>query len=348
MQFTATQIAELINGSIIGNASTSVKGFGKIEEATEQQLSFLANPKYEEYLYASNAGIVIINQSLQLKHSVKNTLIVVPDAYAAFAKLLQFYQTLQAPNTQGVDEPSFIHSTVNLPSRHYIGAFSYLSEGVVLGDGCCIYPNVFIGKNVTIGANVTLHPGVVIYHGCVLGSNITLHAGVVIGADGFGFAPQPNGSYEKVPQIGNVIIEDNVEIGANTCIDRATIGSTTIKNGVKLDNLIQIAHNAELGNNTVIAAQAGISGSTKLGDGCVVGGQAGIVGHIQVAPGTKINAQSGVTKTIKLPNTSLTGTPASDFTANLRLQAHGRNLPKLEARIKQLEETIQQLLNKSN
>lgn len=345
MQFTATQIAQLIQGTVVGNAHAIVSSFGKIEEATENQLSFLANPKYEEHLYTSKASVVIINQSLQLKQPVTPTLITVPDAYAAFAKLLQFYQGLQKPTVQGVEEHSMVHPSVQLPPKHYIGAFTYISEKVTLGDGCIIFPNVFIGKNVQLGSHVTLHPGVVIYHGCVVGNHVTIHAGAVIGADGFGFAPQSDGSYEKVPQIGNVIIEDNVEIGANTCIDRATIGSTVVKQGVKLDNLIQIAHNAELGSHTVIAAQAGISGSTKLGRGCVVGGQAGIVGHIQLAPGSKINAQSGVTKTIKTPNTSLTGTPASDFTTNLRLQAQVRNLPKLEARIKQLEETLSQLLN---
>jgi UDP-3-O-[3-hydroxymyristoyl] glucosamine N-acyltransferase len=345
MQFTATQIAQLIQGTVVGNAHASVSSFGKIEEATEQQLSFLANPKYEEHLYTSKASVVIINQSLQLKQPVTPTLITVPDAYAAFAKLLQFYQSLQQPTAQGVEEHAVVHPSVQLPAKHYVGAFTYISEKVILGDGCVIYPNVFIGKNVQLGNHVTLHPGVVIYHGCVVGNHVTIHAGAVIGADGFGFAPQADGSYEKVPQIGNVIIEDHVEIGANTCIDRATIGSTVVKKGVKLDNLIQVAHNAEVGSHTVIAAQAGISGSTKLGTGCVIGGQAGIVGHIQLAPGSKINAQSGVTKTIKTPNTSLTGTPASDFTTNLRLQAQVRNLPKLEARIKQLEEAISQLLN---
>ncbi|MBU3714371.1 MAG: UDP-3-O-(3-hydroxymyristoyl)glucosamine N-acyltransferase [Ferruginibacter sp.] len=321
----------------------AVDSFGKIEEAKKNQLAFLANPKYEDYLYTTKASIVIINESLQLKQPIKSTLIRVTDAYSAFAILLEKYQQIQTFQLVGIQQPVYIDATAKTGDNVYIGAFAYVGEKSIIGDGVKIYPGAYIGNNVVIGNHSIIHPGVKIYHGCIVGSSVIIHAGTVIGADGFGFAPQKDGSLKKVPQIGNVIIEDYVEIGANSTIDRATIGSTIIKSGAKLDNLLQIAHNVEVGNNTVIAAQAGVSGSTKIGNNVMIGGQAGIVGHLQIANGSKINAQSGVSKSMKIPNTAVTGSPAYDYTSALRSQAIAKNLPALEKRIKELENIIKTL-----
>ncbi|MEN9570068.1 MAG: hypothetical protein RL172_1299 [Bacteroidota bacterium] len=347
MQFSAAQIAMMINGRIEGDAAAIVSSFGKIEEASSGQLSFLANPKYEEYLYHTQASIIIINESLELKKPVSAALIRVPDAYIAFATLLEKYQQLQQQQLSGIEQPAFIDATANIGNQTYIGAFAYLGQQVIIGNGTKIYPQVFIGANCTIGENCIIHPGVKIYHNSIIGNEVTIHAGTVIGSDGFGFAPQADGSYKKVPQMGNVIIEDRVEIGANSTIDRATIGSTIIKTGAKLDNLLQIAHNVEVGSNSVIAAQAGVSGSTKIGKNVMIGGQAGIVGHIHIADGSKINAQSGVSKSIKNPNTVVTGTPAFDYTPALRSQAVARNLPELEQRVKALEKILTEMLTKA-
>lgn len=347
MTFSAAQIALLINGKVEGDANTSVASFGKIEEAQPGQLSFLANPKYEEYLYSTTASVIIINDALELKQPVKAALIRVPDAYSAFATLLAKYQELASQQMTGVQEPSYIAKTASYGEQVFIGAFAYIGENVKIGTNTKIYPNAYLGDNVIVGNNSVIHPGVKIYHQCVIGDNVTIHAGTVIGSDGFGFAPQADGSFKKVPQIGNVVVEDNVEIGANTTIDRATIGSTIIKSGAKLDNLIQIAHNVEIGNSTVIAAQSGISGSTKIGNGVMVGGQVGIVGHIQIGDGAKINAQSGVSKSLD-PGKAVTGSPAFDYTAALRSQAVNRRLPELEKRVKELEAIIKQLLEKEN
>jgi UDP-3-O-[3-hydroxymyristoyl] glucosamine N-acyltransferase len=344
MQFSAAQISLLINGKTEGDANVTVGSFGKIEEAGAGQLAFLANPKYEEYLYSTGASIIIVNDSLELKQPVAATLIRVADAYTAFASLLTKYQEIESQQLMGIQEPAYIASTAKVGEKVFIGAFAYLAEGVVLGNHVKIHPQVYLGKNVRIGDNSVLHPGVKIYHDCVIGKNVTIHAGTVIGGDGFGFAPQADGTFKKVPQIGNVEIEDFVEIGSNATIDRATMGSTIIRRGAKLDNLIQIAHNVEVGHHTVIAAQAGISGSTKIGSGVMIGGQAGLVGHLQIADGARINAQSGVTKSIKSPGGAVTGTPAHDYTSTLRSQAVARNLPELEKRLKELEEQIRQLL----
>lgn len=343
MTFSAAQIALLINGTIEGDPSASVNSFGKIEEAGEGQLSFLANPKYEDYIYTTKASVIIINEGFQLKQPVQATLIRVADAYTAFATLLSKYQEIMQQQLSGVQEPSYIAKTAVYGQQVFIGAFAYLGEKVKIGNNTKIYPNAFIGDNVSVGDNCIIHPGVKIYHDCVIGNNVIIHAGTVIGSDGFGFAPQADGSFKKVPQIGNVVIQDNVEIGANATIDRATIGSTLIKSGAKLDNLIQIAHNVEIGNSTVIAAQAGVSGSTKIGNGVMIGGQAGIVGHIQLGDGAKVNAQSGVSKSID-PGKAVTGSPAYDYTAALRSQAVSRKLPELEKRVKELEALIKQLL----
>jgi UDP-3-O-[3-hydroxymyristoyl] glucosamine N-acyltransferase len=344
MQFTAIQISILVNGKIEGNSNAAVTSFGKIEEAEQGQLSFLANPKYEDFLYTTNASIVIINDGYELRQPVKATLIRVSDAYSAFALLLSKYQEMVTQQLKGIQQPSFIATSANLAADVFIGAFSYIGENVKIGKNTKIFPNSFIGDNVTIGENCIIHPGVKIYHDCVLHNQVIIHAGTVIGSDGFGFAPQADGSFKKVPQIGNVVIEDNVEVGANTTIDRATMGSTCIRSGAKLDNLIQIAHNVEVGESTVIAAQVGVSGSTKIGKNVMIGGQAGLVGHIQIADGSKINAQSGVSKSLKEPYSAVTGTPAGDYTSSLRSQAVFRNLPQLEKRVQELEELVKQLM----
>ena len=348
MQFTAAQIAMIVNGRVEGNADMAVSSFGKIEEAQKGQLAFLANPKYEEFLYSTAASIIIINETQELKQPVEATLVKVPDAYSAFATLLDKYQQLQRQQLNGIQQPVYISATAKVGDNVYIGAFAYLGDNVVVADGAKIYPNAYLGNNVVVGENTIIHPGVKIYHDCVIGKNVSIHAGTVIGSDGFGFAPQADGTLKKVPQIGNVIIEDGVEIGANATIDRATIGSTLIKSGAKLDNLLQIAHNVEVGNNSVIAALSGISGSTKVGNNVMIGGQVGIVGHIKIADGSKINAQSGVSKSIKKPNSAVTGSPAFDYTAALRSQAASRNLPALEKRVSDLEKKLKEIMEKNN
>ena len=345
MQFTAAQIAVLVNGKVDGNADIAVDSFGKIEEAQQGQLAFLANPKYDDFLYTTKASIIIVNDTQELKQSITATLIKVPDAYSAFATLLDKYQQIQQQQLTGIQQPVYIDATAKIGENVFIGAFAYIGKNVVIGDGTKIYPSTFIGDNVTIAQHTILHPGVKIYHDCIIGSNVTIHAGSVIGADGFGFAPQTDGSFKKVPQIGNVLIEDNVEIGSNTCIDRATIGSTIIKSGAKLDNLLQIAHNVEVGNNTVIAAQTGVSGSTKIGNNVMIGGQAGLAGHLIIGDGAKINAQTGVGKAVK-PGTSVTGTPFDEFSKYMRNQAFVRSLPQMEKRLKELEALVKELRKK--
>lgn len=343
MNFSASQIALIVNGTVEGDENVLVSSFGKIEDAKTGQLTFLANRKYEEYLYRTGASVIIINENFKLKEPVSATLVRVPDAYSAFAALLSRYQQMVAQQIKGIQQPSYIASTASYGENVFIGAFAYLGDNVKLGNNTKVFPNVFIGDNVKIGDDTIIHPGVKIYRECVIGDRVVIHAGTVIGSDGFGFAPQADGSFKKIPQMGNVVIENNVEIGANCTIDRATIGSTIIRAGAKLDNLIQIAHNVEIGNNTVIAAQAGVSGSTKIGKGVMIGGQAGIVGHLQIGDGAKINAQSGVSKSIDAGK-AVTGSPAHDYTATLRSQALSRNLPELEKRVKELETLVRQLL----
>ena len=344
MQFSADQIAMIIGARIEGNPNATVASFGKIEEAEVGQLSFLANPKYEEYVYSTKASIVIINESFELKQPVSATLLRVEDAYMSFANLLSKYQEMQTQQLSGIQQPSYIAETATMGENVFVAAFSYIGNNVQVGNNVKLFPGVFLGENVKVGDNSILHAGVKIYKDCILGKNVIIHAGTVIGSDGFGFAPATDGSFKKIPQIGNVVLEDYVEIGANTTVDRATMGSTIIKAGAKLDNLIQVGHNAEIGNNTVIAAQSGVSGSTKIGNNVMIGGQAGIVGHITIADGSKINAQSGVSKSLKNPNSIVTGSPAYEYTAALRSQAISRKLPDLEKRITELETLIQQLL----
>lgn len=344
MQFSASQIAQIINGKVEGDANISIASFGKIEEATEGQLTFFANAKYEDFLYHTNASIVIISDAYELKKPIKAALIRVADAYTAFATLLSKYQEIAQQMLTGIQEPCYIAKTASYGEHVFIGAFAYLGDHVKIGNHTKIYPYTFVGDKVSIGENSIIHPGVKIYHDCVIGNNVIIHAGTVIGSDGFGFAPQSDGTLKKVPQIGNVVIEDNVEIGANATIDRATIGSTLIKKGAKLDNLIQIAHNVEVGDSTVIAAQAGISGSTKIGKGVMIGGQAGLAGHLLVADGSKINAQAGLGKSLKTPGTAVTGSPAYDYNKAIRSQATARNLPELEKRIIELEAMVKLLM----
>jgi UDP-3-O-[3-hydroxymyristoyl] glucosamine N-acyltransferase len=345
MVFSAKKISSLIDGKIEGDPEVIVSSFGKLEEAQAGQLAFLANPKYEEFLYSTKASIIIINDSQQVDKKVDATLIRVPDAYSAFALILSTYDKMASENLTGIQQPVYISESAKLGENIFIGAFTYIGNNVTVGNNVKLFPQVYIGNNASVGDNAVLFPGVKFHHDCVIGESVTIHAGSVIGSDGFGFAPQQDGSFKKIPQIGNVVVEDNVEIGANATIDRATIGSTLIKAGAKLDNLIQIAHNVEVGNNTVIAAQAGISGSTKLGSNVMIGGQAGIVGHLLIADGSKINAQSGVSKSIKTPNTAVTGSPAFDYAHALRSQILSRNLPDLEKRIKELEQILERLIN---
>ena len=347
LEFSAQQIAMMIQGQVEGDASVTVHNFGKIEEATAGQISFLANPKYEAFLYTTAASIIIIGAQQQLKEKIKATLIRVPDAYAAFATLLTKYQELKNQQLEGIQSPSFIAPSARIGANHFIAAFAYINEGATLGDHVKIFPNVVIGENVTIGNHVTIHPGVVIYADCVIGNHVTIHSGTIIGSDGFGFAPMEDGRFQKVPQLGNVIIEDDVEIGANTTIDRATIGSTIIRKGVKLDNQIQVAHNAEIGTNTVIAAQTGVSGSTKIGKNVMIGGQSGFAGHIAIADGIKIAGRTGVTKTFMTANMTLTGYPAAEQKQSLRSQVYVKNLPELEKRVQELEILVQQLSQKA-
>jgi UDP-3-O-[3-hydroxymyristoyl] glucosamine N-acyltransferase len=346
MQFTAQQIALIVSGTIEGNPDTTVSSFGKIEEATAGQLSFLANPKYNDYLYTTNASLIIVSESLQLQKNITATLVRVKDAYTAFATLLTTYQNLKAQQKKGIETPSHIASTASLGTDVFVGAFAYIGEKVTIGNNTKIFPGAYIAENVSIGNNTTVHSGVKIYEDCVIGNDVIIHAGTVVGSDGFGFAPQPDGSYQKVPQIGNVIIEDQVEIGANTTIDRATMGSTIIKKGVKLDNLIQIAHNVEIGSQTVIAAQTGISGSTKLGQKIMIGGQAGIAGHLTIADGVKIAGMAGVTKNLDGAGKAYAGFPAEEAKQSLKAQVYTRQLPELEKRVKELEKLVAELVQK--
>ncbi len=344
ISFKAQQIAALVGGRIVGNPDTEVGGLARIEEAKAGDLAFLANPKYEMYLPKTGASILLLSAEMAPKAPAGSTLIIVENPYAAFAILLETYQKMQGGGgRRGIEQPSFIAPTAKVAQDVYIGAFCYVGEGATVAAGAQLFPGTYLGDRASVGANTVLHAGVKIYNDCAIGDNCIVHAGVVIGSDGFGFAPQPDGSYKKVPQTGNVVVENGVEIGANTTIDRATMGSTRISSGVKIDNLVQLAHNVEIGAHTVIAAQTGISGSTHLGKGCMVGGQVGIVGHLHLADGTRINAQSGVTKSSELPNTALNGSPAFDYRASLKSAAVYRNLPDLEQRIKQLENALEKL-----
>lgn len=342
MEFTANQIASLLSGEIKGDGEVKINMLAKIQEAKSGQISFLSNSKYENYLYSTEASAVIVHKDFAPKKTLDTTLIFVEDPYSAFTSLLEEYHKFLTFQKSGIEEPSFIGKDSTVGSDIYRGAFSYIGANVKIGDNVKIYPHAYIGDNVTIGDNTVLNSGVKLYANTLVGSNCVIHSGVVIGSDGFGFAPQNDGTYKTIPQMGNVIIGDNVDIGANTVIDCATFhgDATKIRNGVKLDNLIQIAHNVEIGKNTVIAAQTGVSGSSTIGENCVIAGQVGIAGHIVLANKTSIGAKAGLGKTIKEENAKLMGAPAFDVKEFYRSYAAFKNLPDLSLKLKQLEEKI--------
>lgn len=340
MEFTAKQIASYIGGRVEGDENATVHTFAKIEEGVPGAISFLSNPKYTHYIYNTASSIVLVNEDVELTEPVRATLIRVKDAYDCIAKLLQLYQAA-LPKKTGTDKLAFVSDSATIGKDCYIGAFAYVGDNVVIGDGTQIYPHAVIEDGVTIGNGCIVYPNVTIYKGCRLGNNVTIHAGAVIGADGFGFAPGTDG-YDKIPQIGIVTIEDNVEIGANTCIDRSTMGSTVIRKGVKLDNLVQVAHNVEVGENTVMSAQTGIAGSTKIGKWCMFGGQVGIAGHIEIGDKTFLGAQSGVPGSIK-GNVSLIGTPPVEPKKYFRMTAISHRLPELYKQISQMQKEIDEL-----
>lgn len=343
MKFKAEQIAGILEGEIVGDPNIEVSRLSKIEEGTEGSLTFLSNPKYNNYIYSTKASITIVNESFVPESPISTTLIKVTDAYKSFSKLLEFYNEVKL-NKCGIEAPAFIADSAKYGEKLYLGSFAYIGENVRIGDNVKIYPGSFIGDNVSIGNNVTIFAAAKIYSESVIGNNCTIHSGTVIGADGFGYAPNEDGSYNKIPQIGNVIIEDNVEIGANSTIDRATLGSTIIRSGVKLDNQIQVAHNVEIGKNTVIAAQTGIAGSTKIGENCMIGGQVGIVGHLSIGNNVRIQAQTGVASNIK-DNDVVQGSPAFGYSDYNKSYVHFKNLPKL---VKELDELKKELINQKN
>lgn len=344
MEFTAKQIAELIQGRIEGDENATVNTFAKIEEGKKGAISFLSNPKYTHFVYNTESTIVLIDENVKLEQPTKATLIRVKNAYECVAKLLQMYDAMK-PKKTGIDSLAFISPKAKIGNNCYIGAFAYIGDGVEIGDDCQIYPHAVIYDNAKLGNNCLIYPNVSIYHDCHLGNNVTIHSGSVIGADGFGFAPTPDG-FDKIPQIGIVTIEDNVEIGANTCIDRSTMGSTYIRKGAKLDNLIQIAHNAEVGENTVMAAQVGVAGSTKVGKWCMFGGQVGMAGHISIADGTQVGAQAGITNTVKKADAPIIGSPAIDAKAYMKAYAVYRRLPEMYQELNALKKEIEQLKSK--
>ncbi|RTY75272.1 UDP-3-O-(3-hydroxymyristoyl)glucosamine N-acyltransferase [Flavobacterium sp. LS1R10] len=343
MKFTAEQIAGILEGEVVGNPMAEVSRLSKIEEGIEGSLTFLSNPKYQNYIYSTKASVTIVNDTFIAEAPITTTLIKVIDAYSAFSKLLEFYNQVKL-NKSGIEQPSFLSDSVKYGESLYLGSFSYVGQNVVLGENVKIYPNCFLGDNVVVGDNVILFAGAKIYSETIIGNNCTIHSGAIIGSDGFGFAPNPDGTYTKIPQIGNVIIEDNVDIGSCTTIDRATMGSTIIRKGVKLDNQIQIAHNVEIGENTVIAAQTGVAGSTKIGKNGMIGGQVGISGHLTIGNNVRIQAQCGVGRNIK-DNEILQGSPAFGYNDFSKSYVHFKNLPKIVAEIEELKK---QILNQKN
>jgi UDP-3-O-[3-hydroxymyristoyl] glucosamine N-acyltransferase len=346
MDIKARDIADYLHGTVDGDENVSISNISKIEDGKQGTLAFLANPKYEKFIYETKASIVLVNQDFVPEHPVKCTLIRVPDAYQAFASLLTLYQQTLSPKT-GIEHPSFIDPTATIGEDIYLGAFAYIGSKTTIGSKTIIYPQVFIGSNVRIGDNTVIYAGVKIYDDTVIGSNCVIHAGAVIGSDGFGFAPTDEGSFKKIPQMGNVVIEDHVEIGANTTIDCATIGSTIIHKGAKLDNLIQIGHNAEIGENTVMAALTGIAGSSKIGKNCMFGGQVGIAGHLTIGDNVKIGALTGVSNNIK-SNSIVLGIPAMDHEKALKTFVVYRRLPELRDQVLELKKEIEELKSKLN
>lgn len=342
MNFTAATIAEFLKGSVEGDPGAVVTDVSRIEEGVPGTLSFLANPKYEKYLYDTQSTIVIVNEDFRPSGNIDATLIRVKNAYESFASLLQLYEQSK-PKKRGISKMAGIAGSVSLGEDLYIGDFTVIGENVSIGNGVQIFPQVFLGNDVKIGEGTILHPGVKVYAGCVIGSHCVIHAGAIIGGDGFGFAPNQENNYQKIPQVGKVIIEDHVEVGANTTIDRATMGATILHKGVKLDNLIMIAHNVEVGENTVMAAQSGVSGSTKIGKNCMFGGQVGLIGHITIADGVKIAAQSGIPKSIREEGAVVQGAPAFEFGHYQRCYVLFRRLPDLRNQIIELERKVADL-----
>ena len=337
MEFTASQIAGILEGDVEGNPEVAVHKLSKIEEGEAGSLTFLANPKYTPFIYRTEASIIIVNRDFVPEQELKSTLIKVDDAYKSFSKLLAYYNQVKN-NKSGIEEPVFISDSAIYGEGLYLGAFSYVGRNVRIGSNVKIYPNVYIGDNVTIGDNSVVFAGAKIYSETSIGRDCVIHSGVILGADGFGFTPDENGEFSKVPQTGNVVLEDHVDVGAGTTIDRATLGSTLLRRGVKLDNQIQIAHNVEIGEHTVIAAQTGIAGSTKIGKHCMIGGQVGIVGHISIGDRVKIQAQSGIGRNIK-DDEVLQGSPALNYADYNKSYVHFRNLPRLVQRIEDLEKS---------
>ncbi|MBQ0733207.1 UDP-3-O-(3-hydroxymyristoyl)glucosamine N-acyltransferase [Aquimarina celericrescens] len=338
MIFTATQIAGILDGEIEGDETVEVSKLAKIEEGTEGSLTFLSNPKYTQFIYSTDASITIVDKNFEAESDIKTTLIRVDDAYKAFSQLLEYYNMVKM-NKNGIEQPNFISETASYGNNIYLGAFSYLGENVKIGENAKIYPNVYIGDNVTLGDNVIVFSGAKIYSETIIGNGCVIHSGAIVGADGFGFTPNEKGEYSKVPQTGNVIIEDNVDVGAGTTIDRATLGSTIIRKGVKLDNQIQIAHNVEIGEHTAIAAQTGIAGSTKIGKHCLIGGQVGIAGHLIIGDKVRIQAQSGIGRNIK-DGEAIQGSPALAYSDYNKSYVHFKNLPKIVDRVYKLEKKI--------
>jgi UDP-3-O-[3-hydroxymyristoyl] glucosamine N-acyltransferase len=341
MEFSAAQIAGILNGEVQGDPEVTVSGLSKIEEGQPNTLSFLANTKYEEFIYSTGASIVIVNKDFKPTNDLPKslTLVKVDDAYSCFAKLLDVYNQMRQKQPQ-IEQPCFVSPSAQIGNEVYVGAFAYISEDAIIAKGAKIYPNAYIGEGVSIGENTTIFPGVKIYRDCKVGANCIIHAGSVIGADGFGFAPDAEGNFQKVPQIGNVVIEDNVEIGANCTIDRATLGSTFIRQGAKIDNLVQIAHNVDVGKNSAMAAQVGVAGSTKIGERVMVGGQAGISGHIKIADDTKIVAQSGIPGSVKKSGQILMGSPGIPMEDFKKSYFGFRKLPYILEKLRELEDRI--------
>ncbi len=344
MKFTAEQIAGILEGEVVGNPYAEVYKLSKIEEGTEGSLTFLANPKYLNHIYTTQATITIVNNTFIPEGELTTTLIKVEDAYLSFSKLLEFYDQAKKENKTGIEQPSFISESAKYGENFYLGNFSYIAENVILGKNVKIYPNCFIGENVIIGDNVSIFAGAKIHSETQIGNNCNIYSGAVIGADGFGFAPNPDGTFSKIPQIGNVVLEDNVDVGANTTIDKATMGSTIVRKGVKLDNQIQIGHNVEIGENTVVAAQTGIAGSTKIGKNGMIGGQVGIAGHLSIGNNVRIQAQSGVGRNIK-DNEIIQGSPTFGYNDFNKSYVHFKNLPKI---VLEIEELKKQILNQKN
>lgn len=344
MEFTAQQIAEFVGGRVEGDENATVNTFTKIEEGKKGAISFLSNPKYTHYIYDTESSIVLVNEDVELEKATKATLIRVKNAYDCVAKLLQLYESMK-PKKTGIDPLAFISPKAKIGENCYVGSFAYIGDGVVIGDNCQIYPHTTIYDNARLGNNCLIYPNVSIYHDCLLGNNVTIHSGTVIGADGFGFAPTEEG-YDKIPQIGIVTIEDNVEIGANACIDRSTMGSTIIRKGAKLDNLIQIAHNVEIGENTVMAAQGGVAGSTKVGKWCMFGGQVGMAGHITIADNTQAGAQAGINSSVKKSGQVIIGSPAWDARGFMKSATIFRHLGDMYKQLNDLQKEVDELKKK--